>query len=267
MEHQNRPVEWITTETEKIAKDKENTTVRDAALLAGGVGAAAGASNINFKPVNKRKANLKTFLAQSGKVGIYTGAGAAALGQGMASYADHAAKKTKSIGEAMALMDAANAARDLRTQGLLNVASGAGSLMISKRIHPNPVNKKLLAAKLGLIAGGTAAAAAGAHGLMKEKKASDINIRFGGKDKDDPKSGWKRAGKALAGHIAFPIIGATTALGGVGVHEAASHLKNKKLRRVGKSVGNILGLGGTLAGVTAPFIHDAYQASKYIQEH
>lgn len=198
MEYQNRPVEWITTETEKIAKDKENNTARDAALLAGGVGAAAGATHIPHQQLNKTKANLKKFLNQSGKASMYIGAGGALFGQGASMYANNALAKNRNLNNVMPLVNMAAEAKDIRNQGLAQFVSGAGSLAIAKRINPKSINKKLLAAKLGLITGGAAAAAAGAHGLMTEKKASDINIRFGGgrEGKDDPNSGWGRAKKA-----------------------------------------------------------------------
>lgn len=56
-------------------------------------------------------------------------------------------------------------------------------------------------------------------------------------------------------------------MAGLGLHEASKYLPTRKLRRRGRGAGEALALGGVLVGATAPFIYDAYQAGKYIQEH
>lgn len=200
MEHQNRPVEWITTETEKIAKDKENTTVRDAALLAGGVGAIGAGSHIKPVELNTAKHTVKTLL------GV---AGALEIGPGVAGAVhDELARRNaaSALHDPQAKQFATRAMKASRNAHLMQAGLGAAVLAAGRKINPVQLNKKKLVAHLGLITGGAAAAAAGVHGLMKEKKASKKQD-----DKTRLKDALKFAGGAvLAGTAAGLVGGATT---------------------------------------------------------
>ena len=193
MEHQNRPVEWITTETEKIAKDKENTTVRDAALLAGGTGAVAGGLGMQHKVTKPSKVALKT-------LGITTGLAGTALGVEAQTRGMQRAYKAKHVGDAIKGLSTAYGGHNLARKSARDI------FWPSVFMSTKGVDKKRLAAKLGLITGGAAAAAAGAHGLLKEKKASKKQD-----DKTRLKDALKFAGGAvLAGTAAGLVGGATT---------------------------------------------------------
>lgn len=234
MEYQNRPVEWITTETEKIAKDKENNNVRNGVLFGSGLAAIDVGAGINHKPTSKVRKALKTGLRIHGGYNVAAGT----LAAGGSEYVRRAAA-TPAI---------ATQAGVLRNKGLAYTGIGAAELIGSKYINTNPVNKKLLAAKLGLITGGAAAAAAGAHGLMSEKKAS--------KEDKKPESGYRRVAKALAGYAAAPIV-AGVALG----KGAFTGNHFTRPRRVRKAMPIMLGAG------LAAHANALYQAGSYASEH
>ncbi len=251
MKYQNCPVEWMTTETEKIAKDRDNNTVRDAALLAGGVGAAGLGTAINHKPTSKVRKGLKRGLRIAGGLNVATGT----LGAGASEAARRAFTNLGPNGLPLATM-----AGSARNASLARAGIGAAEIIGSKYINTNPVNKKLLAAKLGLITGGAVAAAAGAHGLMKEKKASE-------QDKKNPPSGWNRLARGLLGHIALPAIGATSIIAGAGLGAAADNVRNPYLKGALYGTGSLLALGGAATAGPGPLLNDSYQAYRYIQEH
>lgn len=221
MKYQNKPVEWITTETEKIAKDKENDNVRNTALLAGGVGAAGVGTAINHNPTSKVRRSLKTGLRVHGGLNVTTGT----LGAGASEAARRAFTNLGPNGLPLATM-----AGNVRNQSLVRAGIGAAEIIGSKYINTNPVNKKLLAAKLGLIAGGAAAAAAGTHGLMTEKKASAYVMDdktyqdYVNRRQEGTRNTWKGVGGILGGlglgsviaAAGAPGLGTLAALGGYG---------------------------------------------------
>lgn len=236
MEYQNRPVEWITTETEKIAKDKENNNVRDGVLLGSGLAAIDAGAGINHKPTSKVRKALKTGLRIHGGYNVAAGT----LAAGGSEYVRRAAA-TPAI---------ATKAGVLRNKGLAYTGVGAAELIGSKYINTNPVNKKLLAAKLGLVTGGVAAAAAGAHGLLTEKRASKKDQK-----KNKPESGYKRLGKALLGYPAAAVTGF-----GAGMGIGLATIGKPRLRaRLVLPTAAALGL--------AAHGNALYQGYKYIQEH
>lgn len=237
--------------TEKIATEYERNHVRDAALAAGGVGAIGAGAMINHKPTSKVRRALKKGLRVHGSLNVTTGT----LGAGASEAARRAFTNLGPNGLPLATM-----AGNVRNQSLVRAGIGAAEIIGSKYINTNPVNKKLLAAKLGLITGGAVAAAAGAHGLMSEKKASK-------EDKKNPPSGWNRLARGLLGHIALPAIGATSVLAGAGLGVAADNVRNPYLKGALYGTGSLLALGGAATAGPGPLINDSYQAYRYIQEH
>ena len=162
MDYQNKPIEWIES-VEKVAKDKDDN-LTNTGLVAGGIGAAAGGAMINHKPTSKGRLALKRALQTSGGLNVAVGTLGAAAGEATR----RAAASQGIFGTPIATM-----AKSVRDANIARAGVGTAELVGSKFINTNPVSKKRLAAKLGLITGGVAAAAAGAHGLLKEKKASN----------------------------------------------------------------------------------------------
>lgn len=235
--------------TEKIATEYERNHVRDAALAAGGVGAIGAGAMLNHKPVNKARVNARRALRVIGAGSIATGA----MGASVATYGR---QKAIELGAGY-IAPAFTAARN---RSLGSIGIGVAELAAAHKLNTTPINKKRLAAKLGLITGGAAAAAAGAHGLMSEKKASK-------EDKKNPPSGWNRLARGLLGHIALPAIGATSVLAGAGLGVAADNVRNPYLKGALYGTGSLLALGGAATAGPGPLINDSYQAYRYIQEH
>ena len=221
-------------------------------MLAGGVGTAGVGAAINHKPTSKVRKALKKGLRMHGSLNVVTGT----LGAGATEAARRAFTKLGPNGLPLATM-----AGNVHNQSLVRAGIGAAEIVGSKYINTNPVNKKLLAAKLGLITGGAAAAAVGAHGLLKEKKASKED------KKEKAPSGWNRLARGVLGHVALPAIGATTILAGAGLGAASDHVRNPYLKGALYGAGSALALGGVATAGPGPLLNDSYQAYKYIKEH
>ena len=164
MDYQNKPVEWYISETEKIAKDKEDNTARDAALLAGGVGAIGAGSRIKALELNAPKFTARTMLGAHGAFNVGTGAVGAGwdeLARRNAASVLHDSPRSKQFVNRTLKVS--------RNAHLMQAGLGAAELAAAHKINPVQLNKKKLVARLGLITGGAAAAAAGAHGLLNKE--------------------------------------------------------------------------------------------------
>lgn len=214
MDYQNKPVEWINKEeVEKVAAKEESNNVRDGALAAGGLGAIGYGAKINTKQINKANVAKKV-------VGV--GAGAALARLGTHHFVNNAAaavsdlknmrgSSKKGYQAVSAIAHAGGAVRGLQAR-----AAGGALIGASLALPVRTQNKKLLASKLGLITGGTAALGAAAYNQLKEKNAADAT-----KSEDDYReyvtrrqAGTRNAWKGVGGLLAGIGIGTALAAGG-----------------------------------------------------
>lgn len=209
--------------TEKIATEYERNHVRDAALAAGGVGAIGVGSHIKPVELNTAKHTVKTLL------GI---AGALEIGPGVVGAAsDELARRnaTSVLHDPQSKQFATRALKASRNARLMQAGFGAAMLAAGRKINPVQLNKKKLVAHLGLITGGAAAAAAGAHGLMSEKKASKEEIKdkkvyqdYVNRRQEGIRNTWKGIGGLLGGLTVGSALAATGTPIGAGLGTLAA---------------------------------------------
>ena len=228
MDYQNKTVEWINEKAvEKIAAKEESNNVRDGALAAGGLGAIGYGAKINTKQISKANVAKKV-------VGV--GAGAALARLGTKHFVNNAAaavsdlknmrgSSKKGYQAISAITHAGSAVRGLQAR-----AAGGALIGASLALPVRTQNKKLLASKLGLITGGTAALGAAAYNQLKEKNAADATKseadyrEYVDRRQAGTRNAWKGVGGLLAGigigtalaAGGAPTLGALSALGGYG---------------------------------------------------
>ena len=230
-------------------EDKKKSSNNLALGLGGALGAATGLA-LDTAPLNQNKARVAAragLLASS--VPLMSGSLIAA------DTVERNANRMRKAGTFYKNRKAYNVARGMTAAGF-----AAGMLApVAAMTIPNKHNKKLLAAKLGLVTGGTAAMGAALYNATKDKTASR-------KEEKHP-SGWNRFARGVLGHIALPTIGAAATGAGAVLADAADHVSNPFGKAALLGSGALLAAGGLGTMIGGPIANDAYQAYRYIEEH
>ena len=234
----------------KASAKKDESSGKNWKLGVGGTLGLATGLALDSAPISQNKARI---AARAGLL-----ASAVPLMSGSLIAADRVernAARMRRAGTFYKNRKAYNVARGITAAGL-----AAGFLAPAAAMAiPNKHNKKLLAAKLGLVTGGTAAIGTALYNATKDKTAS--------RKEDKSPSGWNRFARGVLGHIALPTIGAAATGAGAVLADASDHINNPFAKAALLGTGSLLAAGGIGTMIGGPIANDAYQAYRYIQEH